>query len=365
MTEPKKVPNLQGSFSANDFVSNARDSDDLRVNQCIYDIGVACRSILINATVAQHVVDQATTTSHHQIDLLNFLDSEGYLDEFRYNLAIQTGNDPDEFDEEAYINQNLLYDTVYRAKIYPYNLATLDLDQSPWIVSSIQIDEDIFENNEDDFLVWRHVGETFSMDALDEEDANEATNPIFIVGNGQEFDEGDSIVSIDLQEMDGSDLRIPNGSFPKWRMITAVAAFDFEESGNAEYRIYTVEFSEDHPDGAGTVFTRALPPSQIGVPLTFNYTLTCDPNTNLDVCNSGFFAHEFDWGAIPKSSVNCCRGVRVSLNHARKYNNDWYLRNPFNINQTGMNWTGLMPNHFSEFIQTDGRGAALLRRLNQ
>jgi len=55
----------------------------------------------------------------------------------------------------------------------------------------------------------------------------------------------------------------------------------------------------------------------------------------------------------------------VSLNHARKYNNDWYLRNPFNINQTGMNWTGLMPNHFSEFIQTDGRGAALLRRLNQ
>ena len=238
-------PTSQGSLSVSDFLSNGQDLAEKKFNQCIYDVGISARSILNNSTIIAALLKEAHKSNHHQVDLLEFLDATGKRSQFRNNLAGQTANDPSTFNDESYISENLIYDQTYRMKILIYNLDNFRTYANPWIIPTLPINENIYPQYPDGYLVWKANGASFSMEVISESAANSSVVPVIIIGNGEELN------SLDILDIKPThlDKRPSLVDFPKFGVTTCQVNARYEASGDSEFRIVVVDGSTFNTNG--------------------------------------------------------------------------------------------------------------------
>ncbi len=361
--EDSKNPDIQAvTYSPGDFIWNSQDAADEMVNQALYDIGLASRDLLSDPVIAAALVDVADNTTHHEVDLLSFLDEQDLRDEFRNALADITENDPEAFDDEAYIAENLYNQEEYRAKVLVYNLSNLNLDNTAWIGVGIYLDEDIYDDHIDDNLIWKPSNNVWTVDAIDAIDAINTTHPVFAIVNGIELP--DDAVVVDFPEHQEERNTI---TYPIWNHYTARIDDPYEGSGNSEYAILCTKY-----DGIGPISTSSVEfswaPAQIGTTRYLTWTIIDDGFETGNVCSGGAYSatdigtYEYDGGfTAGKLLMHYCdpyTGFTKEIYCKRKYNHEWYHFSPYSTsnNPTSYNLTGYHPYHTSVRTQDAGTG---------
>lgn len=359
-------PVMQGALTQNHFIKNAADADEEAFNEALYNIGFAARDLLKSKKVAERVVEAASLTTHHEVDLLDFLTNEGLMDEYKAALGPQVGDYSADFSVEEYISTHLVYDIEYQAKILVANFDALDLNEDPWIGCGLQIDEDDYPNKPDEFLLWTQSDDGWELTSANNETIVESTHPMFGITNGVELPDDILVAPAPSSE------RRPNGSnFPIWRNTTTSLVFHYEASGASEFQIAVLDWSEPNLFDPGWVSEVSFSRTEINniVVKTVNVDVFADPSNVSGTNLSDIGTYEFDGGfTSAKQHLQCRTAANVvkTMGTKRKFDNEWYHFDPYNgtTNPQGYNWRGLHPNHLSARVQNDTKGALTLVRRN-
>jgi len=347
-------------LTAGDFLNNAHDTLDQRVNYCLYGIALSLREDLLNNTIISDLISIADTNDG-EVNVYNFLDNHLALkDSFNHRLAIITGNNPENFNYKNYIVSHLEYDTIYQPYITIINMGTLNQDLEPYVCVGAQIDENFWPLDEDNILQFAKVDGVWNINTIGESAATGTSNPVFVVNNGLPS------TGVDIDKI-AIDVSQKTNSTTNYYQDEIKLNYAYEKSGRIDYKIYTAYFSLDQFNNyyLNVLSSKEkIKRNKVGksIALSFNITPFADAIT-ISSCNTELINLEYDWYASKKVAGIICltsSNITENLKGKMKYKYNWYHFNPEAV---GFDFPLHLPNNGSQYTQSNIKGYIKLSRI--
>jgi hypothetical protein len=330
---------MNNSSSVFHGLRNADDSEDDRMNECLYYMGAGIVHLMQNPTHREKLLDKTRYNAKGEGLVDDFFNGdEAMLKDF--NKFLEDNRDCFTYDFGNYNELKSLMsyqDVSYEPCIYFYNIQDAVTGEDDMSQYTVGIGESVTAN--DEIPAYRVVlGESSITETLVAESNQESASPILIITNYTDaFIE--TTDDIELEENLDRDYTVDQ------HRITV----DYEGTGNSDYQgsyraLTTFMGVNGISDTKLGHHINSISDSQIGT--TFNADLQLNEFNNEN--GYWFVTHERDWYASKKPVlVNATNGApqNIAVECAMKYNHEFFQRiyiNFVNMNTVTSNEKGTL-----------------------
>jgi hypothetical protein len=311
---------MNNSSSVFHGLRNSDDTEDDRMNECLYYMGAGIVHLMQNPTHREKFLDKTRYNAKGEGLVDDFFEGDdGMLNDFNKFLAANKDCFTYEFSNYSELKSLMSYQEVsYEPCVYFYNIQDAVTGEDEMSQYTVGIGESVTAN--DEIPAYRVVlGESSTTETLVAESNQESASPILIITNYTEayIETTDDIV---LEENPDRTYIVDQHRI----------AFDYEGSGandyHGSYRVrYGIGISADTKSGH---HINSISDAQVGVTFTNPVVLT-ELSWPVEEIGYWFVAHERDWYASRKNVwVAATNGAPQGLNVecAMKYNHEFYQR---------------------------------------
>ncbi|MDY8135782.1 hypothetical protein [Aquimarina sp. 2201CG5-10] len=350
-----KISLIENKQDIHRLMQNSNDKDEEKLNNYLYQIGLATRELIKNEDFNRTIIHLAKESKNQTAYLLdlkevapqyynkindelrrNGLSLQSIADDMTHAPILPNSEHPETSEIEKYV-----------PAIFIPNLNQIDSRKQPLLSPNIEVDSSNNERIEDYIVSWYFTqnGELKEI-ILGEETALTTTNPLFIVDHATVFDTSNGLVVLDSEQ---SEINAGNKSIIRYdsRNIKIKNGYRYESGwGNkSEYAIigYRVQNFATYDLISGyTKDLAKVKPNQIGSTL---YKPSLHAYNWLPHATNKFYwnTYERDWNRSFKPLGYFTSPINSYVfNSRRRYTNDWYAWIPstVNIHNTPFEWYG-------------------------
>ncbi|WP_109300803.1 hypothetical protein [Aquimarina sp. AU474] len=349
------IPIINNEQDIHRLIKNTEDKDEEKLNQYLYEIGLATRELIKDDNFNKIIINMARESKSQTAYLLDLkIKAPRYFKKINNKLKTQGLSLQKIADDMTHkpISSNSEYPETaeiekYIPAIFIPNLDLIDGNKQPILSPNIETDSSNNEKIEDFIVSWYFTssGELREI-ILGEETSLKTSNPLFLIDHAMMFHDNDATIVLEndnsikgslaktIIRYDSRNIKIKNGYRYEsgWGNKSEYAIIGYRIQNFPTYDLasgYTKDLAKIKPNQIGTTLDKPSLHADVWLPLA----------TNKFYWNT----YERDWNRSEKPLGYITSPINnYVFNSKRRYYNDWYAWIPstVNIHNTPFEWFG-------------------------